>query len=101
MYDVTNEDRNELVRRFKHHPPKGNQADRYEANRLGTAGLAMLYLKNCPPSAERDNAIKHIEEAMFWANASIARNEVHLSIEDIVHRAYAQLQQRLVEQDGE
>lgn len=37
--------------------------------------LAYLFNKDCPVSRERSLAMTKLEEACFWANASIARNE--------------------------
>lgn len=61
--------------RFEYHAPKGNQAERYEANRANFATLAKLLRDNCPESRELSVAMTNLEQAMFWANAAIARNE--------------------------
>ncbi|WP_406501815.1 hypothetical protein OHA04_34460 [Streptomyces sp. NBC_01590] len=37
------------------------------------AGLAATIADVCPAGREQDLAITKIEEAMFWANAAIAR----------------------------
>ena len=37
--------------------------------------LAQTIISNCPSSRERSLAITKLEEAIMWANASIARNE--------------------------
>lgn len=68
-------DDNDLNTRFTYHAPKGNQTIRYEKIRNYGKEVA-TYLNNvCPDSREKSLAITHIEEAIFWANASIARNE--------------------------
>lgn len=59
---------------FKYHKPKGNKADMYEELRNKGRELADMVAGICPNSRERSLAITHIEEAIFWANASIARN---------------------------
>lgn len=61
--------------RFKHHPPKNDQVDRYHNIREGGKSLADLILESTPDSREQSLAITKLEEATFWANAAIARNE--------------------------
>jgi hypothetical protein len=65
----------ELLRRFTHHPPKGDQAERYKQVRTAALSLAILFMDRCPPSQELSLALTNLEQAVFWANASIARNE--------------------------
>jgi hypothetical protein len=60
---------------FRYHPPKDDQPKRYETIRSLGHGFAEAIENLCPPSAERDEAIKKIREAVMWANASIACNE--------------------------
>jgi hypothetical protein len=60
---------------FKYHPPSGDQQRRYVAIRGEAKTLAYWVLAHCPDSAERTLALRRIEEAVMWANASIARNE--------------------------
>lgn len=74
-YELTETDVNRIDTNFAFHPVKGDQANRYAVNREGASGLALLFCMNCPPSRERSVALAKIEEAMFWANAAIARNE--------------------------
>jgi len=61
--------------RFKYYQPKGDQADRYIAIRSKAFAFATYLEENCPQSRERSLAITKLEEAVMWANASIARNE--------------------------
>lgn len=68
------EDRTYLDRAFIHHPPVGDQRARYEAIRDAARDVAETILLLCPPSRERSTALTHLETAMFWANASIARS---------------------------
>jgi hypothetical protein len=65
----------DLEKRFTCHAPKDGQPEKY--NRLREWGKSMAYtiIENCPLSRERSLALTKIEEAIFWANASIARNE--------------------------
>ncbi len=64
-----------LDNNFKHHAPKGDQQERYTALRDKAKELAALYLELVPPSRERSVALTNLEQAVFWANAGIARNE--------------------------
>lgn len=60
---------------FRYHPPKGDQAERYEMIRSKAKELADLYADVAPHSRERSVAVTKLEESVMWANASIARNE--------------------------
>jgi len=63
-----------LNNNFKYHSPKEGQNEKYETIRAKGKVLAAIVLNNCPPSRERSTAMTKIEEAVMWANASIARN---------------------------
>lgn len=65
----------DLKNRFIYHAPKGDQAERYQLLRDAGLGLAALIVHNSPPSREQSLALTKLEEALFWANAGIARNE--------------------------
>lgn len=60
---------------FVYHSPKGDQPGRYSLLRCMANDLAEHFNKNCPPSRELSLAMTNLEQAVFWANASIARNE--------------------------
>lgn len=60
---------------FCYHPPKNDQQHRYEVIRADAKDMARTLLENCPDSRERSIALTNLEQAIFWANASIARNE--------------------------
>ena len=65
----------DIKKRFTYHAPKPGQPQKYvEIRDLGGA-LAELVDSLCPESREKALAITKIEEAVMWANASIARNE--------------------------
>lgn len=68
-------DDDDLVNRFTYHPPKGDQSKRYEEIRRQGLGLANLINEYTPPSREQSLALTHLEEAVMWANAAIARHE--------------------------
>jgi hypothetical protein len=65
----------DLIKRFTYCPPKNDQATRYENLRTAAKGLALLINEYCPDSREKSVAMTKLEEAVMWANASIARNE--------------------------
>ena len=60
---------------FMYHSPKGSQPARYEAIRAYGKTFAEMVQASCPDSREKSVAFTKIEEAVMWANASIARNE--------------------------
>ena len=64
-----------LENNFTYHKPFGNQASRYQNLRDLAKELASMFLDYCPESRERSLALTKLEEAVMWANASIARNE--------------------------
>jgi hypothetical protein len=63
---------NDLDAIFTYHPPKGDQADRYVQLRENALELASLILDLVPDSAERTLAIRHVQQAVMFANAGIA-----------------------------
>jgi hypothetical protein len=65
----------ELDKRFTHHPPKGDQEERYAKVRAAFRQLADVINEACPESREKSVSFTELETAQFWANASIARNE--------------------------
>ena len=74
-YDVENN--------FTYHKPFGTQPSRYEGIRAAGKVFAEYLLVNTPPSREQSVALTNIEQAVFWANASIARNEEDASVESV------------------
>lgn len=73
--EIPNADTEYILNRFTYHPPKGDQAARYNHLRAVARSLALDIASTCPPSRERSIALTKLEEAVMWANASIARNE--------------------------
>jgi hypothetical protein len=64
-----------ITNRFTYHPPKGSQPERYADLRGKARSLAEHIDYDCPESREKELALVNLEQAVFWANASIARNE--------------------------
>lgn len=65
----------DIVRRFRYHPPKGNQSERYQVIRDTALEFARVITYNTPKSREQSLALTHLEEVVMFANAAIARNE--------------------------
>ena len=75
LYPPTLEEIDRINRDFTYHSPTPDQVERYAELRAKARDLAHTFLQLCPPSRERSNALTRLEEAVFHANASIARNE--------------------------
>lgn len=65
----------QLENRFKHHPPKGDQGERYGMVRDFILCAAEECVAITPCSPEQARALNALDEAMFLFNAAIARNE--------------------------
>lgn len=66
---------NQIENAFTYHPATQGQAERYSEIREKAKELAYLIHAICPSSREKSLASTKLEEAVMWANASIARNE--------------------------
>jgi len=75
IHPETDTQKENRERNFTHHPPVGDQAERYMKIREQANNLALFLNEHCPPSRELSLAMTNLEQSMFWANASIARNE--------------------------
>ena len=65
----------EIAIRHTYHRPHSNQQEKYEAIRAYARGFAHMVNDLCPGGREASVAQTKIEEAVFWANAAIARRE--------------------------
>lgn len=65
----------QIEKQFTYHPPKEGQPERYAAIRAKAKDMAELINTECPNSREKSLAVTNLEQAVFWANAAIARNE--------------------------
>lgn len=63
----------EIDIRFQYHKPKEWQPEVYQSMRDQAKEFAMEIEVNCPDSREKSIAMTKLEEAVMWANASIAR----------------------------
>lgn len=64
----------DLNRRFAHHPPKTSEVGQLHSSaRQVLHGAAVQIATLVPPGREQSTALTKLEEAMFWANAGIAR----------------------------
>ncbi|WFR60850.1 hypothetical protein P9222_20185 [Paenibacillus amylolyticus] len=65
----------QIENNFSYHSPKEGQPAKYEAIRAKGKELAELIDEKTPKSREQSLAMTNLEQAVFWANAAIARNE--------------------------
>lgn len=65
----------DIDNRFTYHAPTEDQTVKYELIRNSAKHLALLIATKTPGSREQSLAMTKLEEAVFWANAAIARNE--------------------------
>ena len=63
----------ELNTRFTYHSPTTDQIPKYGELRDRGRELAMLIAELVPSSREQSLAFTHLEQAIMWANAGIAR----------------------------
>lgn len=63
----------ELVARFTYHSPSKDRAVAHERVRMYLLQMAQEFTDMLPPGREAALVMTKLEEAMFWANASIAR----------------------------
>ena len=67
---------NDIENRFAYHPPKtSDTANAHDLVRGQVKTLAHYWDGNLPGGREKALAITKLEEALFWANAAIARNQ--------------------------
>ncbi|MFV2198443.1 hypothetical protein [Nocardiopsis sp. LOL_012] len=64
----------DLDHRYQHHPPRTPEAiNAYETIRGGARAFAQLITELVPHNPDRDRALDAVDDAMFRANAAIAR----------------------------
>lgn len=76
MGPASNEEKvKQIENNFTYHSPKEGQNEKYQQIRDAGKTLALLINDLTPASREQSVALTKLEEAVMWANASIARNE--------------------------
>lgn len=65
----------QLENRYTYHAPKGDQVERYAEIRGHILELAKFCRDRTPCSPEQSLAFNALDQAMFYFNAAIARNE--------------------------
>ena len=71
----------EVIKRFTFHNTSSERKELQELIRNGAFAYANIILHSCPDSREKSLAMTKLEEAVFWANASISRDD---KIEEIL-----------------
>ena len=81
----------ELEKRFSYHEPRNDDVRmRFERIREEFFRLASIIDSLTPDSREQSLAFTALEEAMFWANAVIARNQEFLPPLDVFERRFGE-----------
>jgi hypothetical protein len=77
VYVPKNEVSDMIENNFTYHAPVADldQAKKYEELRDAAKDLAYKFINNAPASRELSLALTNLEQAVFWVNAAIARNE--------------------------
>ena len=68
-------DFDDLENRFNYHKPDEIKVGQHELVRNECLKLARVIVVTTPEGREQSLAITKIEEAMFWANAALARQK--------------------------
>lgn len=72
----------DINNRFDYHaPPNQRVVEAHERTRIDLRLCAQEALRRIPPSREASLFLTKMEEAMFWANAAIARNHAYYTSE--------------------
>lgn len=74
-YKIDEKIARQIENNFTYHSPKDDQSERYIRIRDDAKALAYFICHYTPPSREQSLALTNLEQAIFWANAAIARNE--------------------------
>ena len=72
---LTPEEQETIDNDFTYHPPTAEQIKKYPLIREEAKQLCVLLYRLAPGSPERTLAKRALEQFVFWANASIAREK--------------------------
>jgi hypothetical protein len=75
LYELDEIQIEETIKRFTYHAPKPLQIARYQELRETFCAVALGLQQNCPEGRELSLALTHLEQALMYANAAIARRE--------------------------
>lgn len=64
----------DIANRFDYHKPNAKKVLEHETVRMQVGALAHEWDQSLPVGREQALALTKLEEAMFWANAAIARS---------------------------
>lgn len=64
----------DIVKRFTSHPVDEDQASAMSDVRTSLRAVALHIDRTCKDGREKSLALTKLEEAVFWANAAIARS---------------------------
>lgn len=67
--------REQIEKRFTYHPPQGDQAQKYQEIRDTAKSFALRLRELCIDNREFATALTKLDEVVFFANASIARDD--------------------------
>lgn len=67
-------EQDDITNRFTYHAPDEARAEKHHKIRGSLQNIALYIDSQVPNSREKSLAITKLEEAMFWANAALARN---------------------------
>lgn len=69
----------DVENRFKFHPATEKTGPQHDQVRNTMLRVAKQMVRDLPEGRERSLVLTHLEEAMFWANAAIARQPAESS----------------------
>jgi len=76
LKNLSSEQKIRIENNFTYHPPFGDLHEKYAFIRSQSKELAFILCELVPESRELSLALTKLEEAVMWANAGIARNEL-------------------------
>lgn len=71
--ELTSGERFFLENVFKHHQQEGDQSERMGRLRVLAREYATTIMTLCGPGPDRDEALRNVQQAAMWANASVVR----------------------------